>query len=75
MSRLYHQEHPAGSLEGCHEILKRVGSVEVFAGAASCDEFVDFLYGTVVHAHAEAFAFHVEDEVLAHDCQADEADV
>ena len=43
----------------------------VGVGAAAVYEFVHFLNSSVEYAYTEAFAFHVEDEVLAHDCQAD----
>ena len=49
--------------------------VEVLAGAAAVDEFIYLLNCTVEYTYTEAFAFHIEDEILAHDCQAYKPDV
>ena len=48
---------------------------QVLALAAAADEGGDLLDGAVVARDDEAAAFHVEDEVFAHDGEADDADV
>ena len=66
LAGLHHQEHPAGSLERTDEIFQRMGSVDVLALSAAFHELVHLLYGAVENADAEALAFHVQHEVLAH---------
>ena len=71
----HHEEYLAGRCKRLHQILQRMGPVEVLACSAAVYEFVHLLNRAVENTNAEALAFHVEDEVFAHDCQADEADV
>ena len=75
LAGLDHQEDLAGALERSHEVLEAVRPVDVLALAASFDESVDLFYGTVEYTDVEAFAFHIEDQVLAHDGKTDESDV
>ena len=75
LSGLDHQEDLAGALERSHEILEAVGSVDVLALAASFDESVNLFYRAVEYTDVEAFAFHIEDQVLAHYGKTDESDV
>ena len=46
-----------------------------WAGGEAIDEFVGGFCGAVVDTDGEAFVGHVHDEVLAHDGEADEADI
>ena len=66
LTGLDHKEDLPRALERSDEVLKRVGSVDVLVLSAAVDELVHLLHGTVVNAYMEAFALHVEDQVLAH---------
>ena len=70
---LDHQENLSGSLEGRDEILEARRPVDVLTLAPVRHEVLHLGDRTVEDAHAEALAFHVEDEVLSHDGETDES--
>ena len=43
--------------------------------ASLAEKFIDLRDGAIKNGHGEAVIVHVEDEVLAHDSQADQSDV
>ncbi len=72
---LDHQHHFPGPLEGAHQLLDGVAPHDAFALGPAGQEVIDPCPGAVVDGHHVAVAFHVQDEVFAHDGQADQADV
>ena len=65
----------AWALEGTDEFLECLGEDEVFSFSARGLEGVHDGGGAIIDGDVEAAAFHVEDEIFAHDGEADEADV
>src|SRR4030095_3259703 len=51
------------------------GEDEVLPFAASRLEIFDHFHGAVENGDGEAFRLHIQDEVFAHHCKADKADV
>ena len=47
----------------------------ISASAAAIDEIVDLARRAVVHGYRVAVAFHVQDQVFTHNCEADQANV
>ena len=72
---LDHDHGLAGTGEGGDELLEGLGRDDVLPLGAALGELLGHGRGAVVDADGEALALHVEDEVLAHDGEADEADV
>ena len=72
---LDHHHDLARPLERGDQLLERVAADELLALAAAVDELVDLGGGAVEDGDGVAAALHVEDEVLAHHGQADQADV
>src|SRR5207237_7726274 len=75
LAGLDHHHDLAGPLEAGDEVLEVGGADEPLALAAAVDERLDLLGVAVEHGAGEPAALHVEDEVLAHDGEADETDV
>ena len=72
---LHHHEDLAGLGEVRHQLLKAVAADDVLAGGPAVHEGVHLGGGAVEDGHGEALGLHVHDQVLAHDGEADEADV
>jgi hypothetical protein len=72
--RFDHDVDLAWQCEALDEILKGVRADEGFAGVLG-EEFVGDAGGAVIDAHLKAAAFNVENEVLAHHCEADQSEV
>ena len=72
----FHQQHdPAGFLELGDQLLDRLGSLHLGALGLFGQEVVHLGDGAIVGHHDVAVVVHVEDEVLPHHRQADQADV
>ena len=72
---LHQEHHPPGFLELAHELLRRVGANDRLALGFVLEEVIDLRDGAVVRTDGVSVIGHVQDEVLAHDGQADEANV
>lgn len=72
---LHQQHHAAGCLELGDKVLDVLCADDGFAFCFVLDEVLDFADGAVEGYDGEAVVGHVEDEVLAHDGQADEAEI
>lgn len=66
---------PTGFFQRVDQFLERVRAHDVRALGAFAQELVDLFHGPVVGGDDEAVIVHVQYQVLAHDGQADEADV
>src|SRR5438552_10813207 len=62
-------------LERADEFLHRPRWLNIFAFGFSVRELLRHLPGSIEHSDGEPFRFHVENEVLAHHGQADEANI
>ncbi len=71
----HHDLGLAGAGEGRDELLKRLGWQDIFALGPGVGEFFRDGCGPVINADAKALAFHVENEILAHDGKSDKSDV
>ncbi len=82
---LDHDHRPPGALEAGDKFFERVVAFDPLRGTGvdlvgrfrlqAADELIGGTGGAVVDRHGEAVVGHVENEVLAHDGQADESDV
>ena len=72
---LDHHHDLARPLERRDELLRRVRADELLPLPAAVDELVHLGGGAVEDGDGVAAGLHVEDEVLAHDGEADQADV
>jgi len=70
-----HEHDAAGALEEGGELLGGVSADDVGALGFVGEEVVDLGGGAVEYGHFEAVVVHIEDEVLSHDGEADEADI
>ena len=61
--------------EGCNPFGEAVAADQILVFSSAVDERIHLGGGAVEAGHGEAFAFHVEDEVFAHDGEADDADI
>ena len=76
ISRLYHQHDLPGTFQPGYKLLHGVGTVDgVPAFGRTFQEIVYLAYGPIENRHLESLVVHVEDEVLSHNRQADEADI
>jgi hypothetical protein len=71
----YHKEYFPGSLQTGNEIFQTACAVNVFARTAPFHEIIHFFLRAIVNAYAKAFAFHIENQILAHDGEAYQANV
>ena len=74
-ARLDHDHRLARTLERADKFLHRLGGNDVLVLGAALGEFFRDRSGAVEHRDGEALALHVQDEVFAHDGEADEPDV
>ncbi len=72
---LDHDHDLARPLQRGDQLLDGVAADDLFALGPAGEELVDPSAGAVEHGHGVAVALHVQDEVFAHDGQADQADV
>jgi hypothetical protein len=70
-----HEHDAAGTFEKADEFLDGMGADDLGAFGFVGEEVVDFGDGTIEDGHFEAVVIHVEDEILTHYGEADEADV
>ena len=75
LAGLHEQHHPSRLLELGHELLDAVCADDGLALGLVVQEAVDLADGAVEGDDGEAVVGHVEDQVLAHDGQADEAEI
>ena len=64
-----------GFLSAADKFLQRAGRLNVFFLAAFCGKFFRDLGGAIVHCDRKTFGFHVQDEIFAHDTEADQANI
>ena len=69
------QEHLAWAFQVGDQLLDAVAADDVLALGTGIHESVDLADGTVEYRYLKAVAFHVQDEVLSHHGEADQADV
>ena len=72
---LDHDLRFARALERADKFLEALREDEILAFAPGVGEGIDDGGGAVIDGDVEAFRLHVEDEVLAHHCEADQADI
>ena len=75
LAGLHHQHHDARPPKLRGELRERSRADDIRSGRRACQERVGLLGGAVVDGDAVAVVVHVEDEVLAHHREPDEADV
>ncbi len=75
LAGLDHEEYLTRSFQRSYEIFQRMSPVEILVLSSVFHEMVDFLDRTIVHAHMEPLAFHVQRQVLAHDSETYQSDV
>ena len=75
LAGLHHQHHPARRFEQADQFLDGVGADDLRALGLVGEEIVHLGDGAVVDRHGEAVVVHVQNQVLAHHGQADQADV
>jgi hypothetical protein len=62
-------------LKRAYEFLHRARRLNIFSLGASSREFVGNFGGTIENGDAESFRFHVQDKVLAHYGESDQANI
>ena len=72
---LDHDHDLARSLERGDQVFDRMSTDEFLALASTVDKLVNLRRRPVEDSHGIAAAFHVENQVFAHDGEADQADV
>ena len=72
---LDHEHHAAGLFQDLRQFLDGVRAHHVGAGGFVRDEIVNLRDGAIEDGHAIAVVVHIQDEVLAHYREADEADI
>ena len=72
---LDHQHDAARPLQQLDQLFDRVRADDLRALRLVVDELVHLGDGAVEHGHLVAVVVHVQDQVLAHDGQADQADI
>jgi len=72
---LDHDHHSAGSFQAGTQFFDGMRADDRLSGAPAADELVNLAGRAVEYRYREAMACHVEDEVLAHDREAYQADV
>ena len=74
-SGLDEEHHTSGLLELGDEILDAVGADNGLSLGLVCHEMIDFGDSSVESNNGEAVVSHVENQVLTHDGQANEAEI
>ena len=72
---LDHQHHAARLLQHLHQFLDRVRAHHLRAGGFVGDEVIHLRDGAIKNGYAIAVVVHVQNEVLAHYRETDEADI
>ena len=72
---LDHQHHAARLLQDLRQLLDGVRAHHLGAGGFVRDEIVDLRNGAIEDGHAISVVVHIQDQVLAHYREADQADV
>jgi hypothetical protein len=75
LARLHHQHRAARPLQQPDELLDGVGSGDLGPFGFVGQKVIHLGNSAVVHGHLEAMIVHVEDQILSHDSQADQADI
>ncbi len=65
----------AGLFQVLCKLLDGVAADDVLAFGPAVDEIIDLRNRTIKAGHCKALAFHIEDEVFTHYCQAYQADI
>jgi hypothetical protein len=74
-TRLHHDLRFARALQRSDKIRERLGEDEILPLPAARLEVFDDFDRAVENSNVESSRFHVEDEILAHDGETDEADI
>jgi hypothetical protein len=74
-ARLHHDHRFARSLQRADEFLHRARGLNIFSFAAGPREFLSDFRGAIENGHGKSLRFHVQDEVLAHHSQSDQANI
>src|ERR1043165_7593883 len=72
---LDHDLRLAGLLQGADEFFYRAGRPDIFSPGPSRGEFVSDFGGAIENGDGKTLRFHVENEVLAHHRQTDQANI
>jgi hypothetical protein len=72
---LDHQHHLAGPFQGSNQLLEAVAADDRHSPRRAFEEIVDTVGGAVEYRHAKAVVCHVQDQVLAHYRESDQADI
>ena len=64
-----------GFFERSDKFLQRTGRLNVFSLAAFSDKFFRDLSGAIEHRDRKTLGFHVQDEIFAHDTEANQANI
>src|SRR5262249_42449942 len=65
----------AWALQHCHEIFDLRRAADLLPGGGSGDEIIHDLSSAVIDSHRKAIAFHIEDQILAHDGKSDQPEI
>ena len=74
-TRFYHHHGDTGFFERCDKFLQCAGRLNVFFLAAFRDKFFRDVGGTIEHRDRKTLGFHVQDEIFAHDTEANQANI
>ena len=74
-ARLYHDHRFARSFKRADEFLDRARGLDIFSFAPAPLEFLRDFRGAIKNGDQKSLRFHVQDEVLAHHSQADQANI
>src|SRR6266550_3492379 len=75
LARFHHHHGYPWLFERPNKFLWCKGGPYVFALGASCGEFFRDLSGAIEHRDRKTLGFHVQDEILAHDTEANQANI
>ena len=74
-SCLDHDHSLAWTGQRSDELFESLGRMDPFSLGATFGEFLSHSQSPVVNTDGETFAFHIEDQILAHHGEADQADI
>ncbi len=75
LAGFHQQHHLAGSSEVAGEFLQALTADDLLVPCPASQESVDLRHRAVETSDGETLAFHVQDQVLAHDSEPDQADI
>ena len=75
LTGLHHHQNAARALKKTHEFLQGFGSHNLFTRSQSHQELLGFGIGAVVNSTGKTIALSIEDEILAHNAQTNQAEM